>query len=398
MTPAHAAGGTLVELTIEPAARNSADRTDSIVSASGTMADEPLHFRPSSGGKLQALGAVPIAVSDSLVALVRFVRVSGVTDSLRLFARYPHQAPSAASGTRTRRAPGARRLRVDPVFTKQSAENDARVDRENDLAREIGRKTQDTPQLWTLPFLHPRPSRVTSRFGSGRMFNGRVSSSHLGIDFRGQTGEPIYAANRGVVALVAEFFLAGNVVYVDHGDGVMTGYFHMSKPEVAVGDTVERGQEIGLVGATGRVTGPHLHFSARFGALTIDPADLFVLKEPFVRIPLRKEGRGAGEGGSHTRQGARAAQRRAGLAHHVQSRRGPQTSPAPASAAQAVSGWTMSECAPAGGPPFTMTWLPSRLIHAPFASVYFVPGGPSTELAAFTACAPSWPIAPQRNV
>ena len=123
---------------------------------------------------------------------------------------------------------------------------------------------------------------MTSKFGSGRVFNGRVSSSHLGIDYRGADGEPIFAANRGVVALVAEFFLAGNVVYIDHGAGVVTGYFHMSKPEVAVGDTVQRGQEIGLVGATGRVTGPHLHWSARFGALTIDPADLLGLRAPFT--------------------------------------------------------------------------------------------------------------------
>jgi murein DD-endopeptidase MepM/ murein hydrolase activator NlpD len=95
-------------------------------------------------------------------------------------------------------------------------------------------------------------------------------------------GEPIFAANRGVVALVAEFFLAGNVVYVNHGDGLVTGYFHMSQPEVAIGDTVERGQEIGLVGSTGRVTGPHLHWSARFGALTINPSDLLALATPFA--------------------------------------------------------------------------------------------------------------------
>jgi murein DD-endopeptidase MepM/ murein hydrolase activator NlpD len=121
------------------------------------------------------------------------------------------------------------------------------------------------------------------------VFNGRVSSNHLGIDYKGSLGEPIHAANRGVVALVSEFFLAGNVVYLDHGNGIVTGYFHMSKPEVAVGDTVERGQEIGLVGSTGRVTGPHLHWSARFGALTIDPGDLLVLSPPFsIADTLRK--------------------------------------------------------------------------------------------------------------
>jgi murein DD-endopeptidase MepM/ murein hydrolase activator NlpD len=72
------------------------------------------------------------------------------------------------------------------------------------------------------------------------------------------------------------------VVYIDHGAGVVTGYFHMSKPEVSVGDTVQRGQEIGLVGATGRVTGPHLHWSARYGALSVDPGDLLDLGAPFT--------------------------------------------------------------------------------------------------------------------
>jgi murein DD-endopeptidase MepM/ murein hydrolase activator NlpD len=104
----------------------------------------------------------------------------------------------------------------------------------------------------------------------------------LGVDYRGATGEPILAANRGVVALVGEFFLAGNVAYIDHGAGVVTAYFHMSKLEVVAGDTVERGQRIGLVGATGRVTGPHLHWSARYGSLTINPGNLLSLGPPFT--------------------------------------------------------------------------------------------------------------------
>ncbi len=85
------------------------------------------------------------------------------------------------------------------------------------------------------------------------------------------------AANRGVVALVDRFFLAGNVVYIDHGGGVVTGYFHLTKALVSPGDTVARGQRIGLVGATGRVTGPHLHWSARYGGLTVNPLDLLAL-------------------------------------------------------------------------------------------------------------------------
>jgi murein DD-endopeptidase MepM/ murein hydrolase activator NlpD len=109
------------------------------------------------------------------------------------------------------------------------------------------------------------------------MFNGTLTSRHLGVDFRGRTGEPVLAANRGVVALVDNFFLAGNVVYIDHGAGIVTAYFHMSKTLVAPGDTVARGQTIGLVGSTGRVTGPHLHWSVRYGALTVNPLDLLKL-------------------------------------------------------------------------------------------------------------------------
>jgi len=255
------------------------------------MAGEPLHFRSGTGGKLLAIAAIPVDVSDSAVAQVTIVRQSGAVDTLRALLRYPHHPPPVVQARG--RAPGARRLRVDPKFTRSmDSSTEARIEHENELARGVGHQAQETPQLWTLPFLRPRPSRVTSLFGSGRVFNGRVSSSHLGIDYRGALGEPIYAANRGVVALVAEFFLAGNVVYIDHGNGLVTGYFHMSQQLVAVGDTVERGQQIGLVGSTGRVTGPHLHWSARFGALTIDPANLLSLGPPFVSQPV-KSGVGA---------------------------------------------------------------------------------------------------------
>jgi murein DD-endopeptidase MepM/ murein hydrolase activator NlpD len=279
--PRQPATGALTRLTIDRLASHAGNGSDSIVRVTGTMAGEPLHFRLLDGDRMQALGAIPIDASDSVVAQVVVERQSGALDSMRLALKYPHQAPPA--GQSRGRPARASRLRVDPKFTRRlDSATEARVERENELARLVGHRAQDTPQLWTESFARPRQSRVTSRFGTGRVFNGRVSSSHLGIDYRGATGEPIYAANRGVVALVDSFFLAGNVVYIDHGDGIVTGYFHMSLPKVAVGDTVQRGQEIGLVGATGRVTAAHLHWSARFGALTIDPADLLSLKPPFV--------------------------------------------------------------------------------------------------------------------
>jgi murein DD-endopeptidase MepM/ murein hydrolase activator NlpD len=275
--PQQPSGGSLVRLTIDHLDRHG----DSVVAITGAMAAEPLRFRDAANGRRQALGAVPVDVSDSLVAHVNVVRASGTVDTVTLRLAFPHHPPPVQQARG--RAPGASRLRVDARFTRRlDSLTEARIEHENERARDVGHRAQETPQLWTLPFLRPRPARVTSRFGSGRVFNGRVSSSHLGIDYRGSPGDPIFAANRGVVALVDSFFLAGNVVYLDHGNGIVTGYFHMSQQEVAVGDTVDRGQEIGRVGATGRVTGPHLHWSARFGALTIDPADLLSLKSPFV--------------------------------------------------------------------------------------------------------------------
>ncbi len=239
---------------------------DSIVGVTGTVSDEPLHFHRVGHDRWRAIGAISADAKDETRVLVTVEFASGKAESIRRSILTPKPPPHEGS----RRA-----LAVDSRFTRPlDAETQARVDRENATAREIGRRSHDRPRQWSEPFILPRQSAITSRFGSGRMFNGTLTSRHLGVDFRGQTGQPIRAANRGVVALVANFFLAGNVAYVDHGEGIVTAYFHMSKTLVAAGDTVERGQEIGLVGATGRVTGPHLHWSARYGAMTVNPLDL----------------------------------------------------------------------------------------------------------------------------
>ena len=116
-------------------------------------------------------------------------------------------------------------------------------------------------------------------YGTGREFNGEVTSRHMGTDFAGRVGAPVRAAGRAVVALVARFYLAGNAVYLDHGAGLVTGYFHLSRVDVAAGDTVAAGQLIGAVGRSGRVTGPHLHWIARYGGITVDPMSLFRLAE-----------------------------------------------------------------------------------------------------------------------
>jgi murein DD-endopeptidase MepM/ murein hydrolase activator NlpD len=263
-SPAKPAPGSLVSLVLDGATVE----LDSIVSVSGVMSGEPLHFTRRGPVKWRAIGAVSVDATDSVPARVAIQRVSGRIDSVSAFVSLPRRP--APTGRRT-----ARRLSVSSRFTQPlSAETQARIDRENEMARSVGRKAHDTPAMWTESFINPRPSSITSRFGSGRLFNGTVSSRHLGVDYSGAVGTPVRAANRGVVALVDDFFLAGNVVYINHGAGVVTGYFHLSRALVAPGDTVEKGQQIGLVGATGRVTGPHLHWNARYGALTVNPLDL----------------------------------------------------------------------------------------------------------------------------
>jgi len=260
--PARPLPGALVRLKLTDAAA----ANDSIVAVAGTMAGEPLHF-VGGGGAWRAIGAVPVDSGGEVVARVIASRASGRTDTL------------SASVTPPPLPPPKEQLAVARQFGQpMDAATSARVEQENQRAIAVGRQAQQEPPKWTAPFRKPRASDVTSRFGSGRTFNGQVASRHLGVDFRGAVGAPIRAANRGTVALVDNFFLGGNVVYIDHGGGLTTGYLHLSKTLVDVGDKVERGQIIGLVGATGRVTGPHLHWTARYGAITVNPLDLLTLE------------------------------------------------------------------------------------------------------------------------
>jgi murein DD-endopeptidase MepM/ murein hydrolase activator NlpD len=265
VAPARPEPGAIVRLTLAAPASHA----DEIASIHGSMAGEPLHFIRSASGAWHAIGAVPVDATGSLVANAEVSRTSGKTETVRARMVLPKLSP-----------PVAQPLAVDSSFTRPlDSATAARVERENARAREVGKRAHDSPPMWSASFLRPRTSTITSEFGSGRLFNGKMTSRHLGVDFRGAVGAPVTAANRGVVALVDNFFLAGNVVYIDHGGGLVTAYFHLSKTLVSAGDTVTRGQTIGEVGQTGRVTGPHLHWAARYGAITVNPLDLVSLNQ-----------------------------------------------------------------------------------------------------------------------
>lgn len=114
-------------------------------------------------------------------------------------------------------------------------------------------------------------------FGARRIINGQPRSPHSGSDFSAPKGTPVVAVNAGKVALVAEFFFPGRLVILDHGLGLYTAYFHLDTIAVVEGERVERGQTLGTVGATGRATGPHLHFGAQVAGARVDPTTLLGL-------------------------------------------------------------------------------------------------------------------------
>lgn len=128
--------------------------------------------------------------------------------------------------------------------------------------------------LWKDDFIIPIKTKVTSSFGTKRVYNKQLKSYHTGVDFKAKIGTKIIASNSGIVKISKLRFYAGNSIIIDHGHGVYTQYYHLSKLLKKVGDRVKKGDTIGLSGKTGRVTGPHLHFSAKVTGITVEPIQL----------------------------------------------------------------------------------------------------------------------------
>ena len=239
----------------------STDSTSRVTSVDGEAAGEPLHFERV-GRSYRSIAGIPLEGPDSLDVTLHVVR---------------HTLPTRCTFMIPIRTPvyPDERLTVAPKYAtaRQRDTGSRRWRGRAGPCRRTGRCTT-SPGSGADDSSPPRPGRVRSVFGTGRIFNGEVTSRHYGTDFAGEIGAPVRAAGRGVVALVANFYLAGHAVYLSHGAGLVTGYFHLSRVDVAAGDTVARGQVIGGVGKSGRATGPHLHWIARYGAITVDPMSL----------------------------------------------------------------------------------------------------------------------------
>jgi len=175
------------------------------------------------------------------------------------------------------------KLTLPRHMVELSPEDLARVNREN---REMARLwTREGPRRFSLPLAPPLdPLPAGGRFGHRRVINGSPRSPHGGADYSVGEGTPVRSAADGTVAMVADQFFGGNAVFVDHGDGLVTMYMHMSRVDVAESQSVRRGERVGAVGSTGRATGPHLHFGLRWRGARVDPALLLGKPEAILTI------------------------------------------------------------------------------------------------------------------
>jgi murein DD-endopeptidase MepM/ murein hydrolase activator NlpD len=173
-----------------------------------------------------------------------------------------------------------RTLTVDDAYVNPPESVQARIAEEAARLTKLW-LTESPARLWTTPFTPPVPESPNSAFGSRSVFNGEARSPHSGADFPSAAGSTIKAPNAGQVVLAENLYFSGNTVIIDHGLGLYSQVAHLSEIGVKVGDRVTPGQTLGKVGATGRVTGPHLHWAVRLGGARVDPiALLAVAGEP----------------------------------------------------------------------------------------------------------------------
>ncbi len=226
----------------------------------GMLGGRPLHFN-AIGGKQRAVigldlsmepGRYPLSVTADGRTIGRTVTV--------VKKKYPVQRL---------------KLREDQVTL--SPENEARVEREQKVLAAVW--PVDSLRLWSGRFIDPLPGKeMTTPFGVRRIINGISKNPHSGVDLAADAGEQVRAPNDGVVVVAAEQFFSGNSIVLDHGQGIYTMFFHLSAMKVRPGQAVMKGDVIGLTGATGRVTGPCLHWGARVQGAKVDPLQLIRLK------------------------------------------------------------------------------------------------------------------------
>jgi len=168
-----------------------------------------------------------------------------------------------------------RRLKLRKEMVELSPENEARVEREQKKMAAVWPNVSE--RSWSGNFINPREGKIVSKFGVQTIINNVPKSPHTGVDVSARAGEEVRAPNNGVAVLIDQQFFTGNSIVLDHGQGIHTMFFHLSKILISPGQKVKKGDVIGLVGSTGRVTGPHLHWGVRIEDARVDPLELIHL-------------------------------------------------------------------------------------------------------------------------
>ena len=199
--------------------------------------------------------------------------------------RYPLTVESRPSSPKkeigiriTEKQFGVRRLTLPKKMVDLDAETLKRVREESGEMKKLW-APPFLEAIWEGPFVRPVPGEVVGAFGRSSIINNQARSPHSGVDLRAERGTPVKAMNRGKVTLTGDHFFTGLTVVVDHGGGIQSMYFHLDKILVQENQQVGKGAVIGLVGSTGRVTGPHLHLGVRVHGARVDPLELLAVSE-----------------------------------------------------------------------------------------------------------------------
>ena len=222
------------------------------------------------------LGGVSLETSSGIYPL----ELSGETSAGKSAAKAAARQISFTRKFVIRRANYPKtQITVDRKFTEPSPDQTRRIDEDKKIKQDfLNRVTAE--REWAGRFAAPAVAPISDVFGTQRVFNGKTQSSHLGLDFRVPSGTSVAAMNAGTVLLARPLYFEGNCVVLDHGQGLLTIYMHLSEFKVKEGEQVARGQEVGLSGGTGRATGPHLHVAVRWQGTYLDPAVLIKLPLP----------------------------------------------------------------------------------------------------------------------
>ena len=173
---------------------------------------------------------------------------------------------------------GVRRLTLPRNMVDLDSKTLQRVKKESKRMKGLWEATP-SPPLWSGPFIRPVPGKVVGAFGQRSIINDQPRSPHSGVDLKSERGASVMATNRGEVVLSGDHFFTGLTVVIDHGGGILSMYFHLDRIAVQQGERVKKGHVIGLVGSTGRATGPHLHWGIRINGDRIDPLRLVALSQ-----------------------------------------------------------------------------------------------------------------------